>query len=269
MAAIITQLLNDGKLLLVGDIADGHIGGLAINLYAAVLALGVGFVLALPLGVARSSRRRMARWPAQAYIEFVKAMPILLFVFWLYLLLPVITPLSLPATTSAIVCFAIYSSAYLAEVVRAGIESVPEGQYEAAISQGFGSTGALVHVVLPQALRNMIPCFASFLISIFKDTSVLYIIGIADIYELGVAIAEHHPARLAQIYMEMGLMLFVVCFALSSAARWLERRLGMAHCQECEALAWKRGIIQPPSTAWTNKNVSEESPAVLEQTTAG
>jgi len=269
LTAIVSQLLNDGKLLLVGDLADGHIGGLAVNLYAAVLSLGVGFVLALPIGVARSSRLRLARWPAQAYIEFVKAVPILLFVFWLYLLLPVVTPLSLPATASAIVSFAIYSSAYLAEVVRAGIESVPEGQYEAAMSQGFGSTGALVNVVLPQALRNMIPCFASFLISIFKDTSVLYIIGIADIYELGVAITEHHPARLAQVYMEMGVILFVVCYALASAARWLERRLGMAHCQECEALAWERGVIQPPSTTRLNKDTNEASPPRLGQTTAG
>jgi polar amino acid transport system permease protein len=247
VAAEMTPWLTQWKLLLVGPYPEGDLGGLVVNVAAAGIALAAGFVVALPLGAARTSRRRWLRWPALAYIEIIKAIPILLLVFWFYLLLPLVSPLSLPPVASATLSFGIYSSAYLAEVVRAGLESVPPSQRQTALSQGFGPIGSLVHVVLPQALRNMIPCFASFFVSIFKDSSVLYILGVADMIQMGVSLTERSPALLADVYIKMGLLLFAICYAMAAVARALERRFGMASCQACETLAWQRGVVDRPS----------------------
>lgn len=232
--------LQNIKLLLLGPFPDGQLGGLSLNLLVAAGALSLGFLLSLPLGLARKAQTRLLRWPATCLIEAVKAVPVLLLVFWAYLLLPLLFPTDLPPFISALMSFTVYSTVYLAETLRAGIDTIPATQRDAALASGMHYYQWQLHVCLPQAIRRMIPCYASFFISIFKDTSVLYIIGIMDILQYGLTMAESHPDRIMTIYGQMGLCLFVVCQTIGFIAAWLEKRFEMADCQMCRKVVGQR-----------------------------
>lgn len=236
----LSLFLHDMKMLLFGAYPDGSVSGLSLNLLESIGALTLGFLMSLPLGIARKARSRILRWPALGLIESVKAIPVLLLVFWAYLLLPLLSPVDLSPLASALLSFSLYSTVYLAEILRAGIEAIPIAQRDAALASGMHYYQWQLHVCLPQAIRRMIPCYASFFISIFKDTSVLYIIGIMDILQFGLTMSASHPDRIMSIYAEMGLCLFVVCQTIGFAAAWLEKRFEMADCQMCRNVARKQ-----------------------------
>jgi len=246
----LSLLAHDFKLLLFGAFPDGSLGGLSLNLLEAFGALSLGFLLSLPLGIARKANSRIVRWPATCLIETVKAIPVLLLVFWAYLLLPLLFPADLPPLVSALLSFTLYSTVYLAEILRAGIEAIPATQRDAALASGMHYYQWQLYVCLPQAIRRMIPCYASFFISIFKDTSVLYIIGIMDILQFGLTMSASHPDRILPIYGEMGLCLFIVCQSIGFAASWLEKRYEMADCQMCRTVA-RRKTTAPAQTEVT------------------
>ena len=246
----ITMILHDFQILLFGPFPDGPIGGLCLNLLEAFGALGLGFILSIPLGLARKSEFAPTRWLAMVFMETIKAIPILLLVFWAYLLLPQLVPIDLPPLVSALLSFTVYSTVYLAEILRAGLESIPRQQRDAAVASGMHTYQWHLYLSLPQAIRRMIPCYASFFISIFKDTSVLYIIGIMDIIQFGLTMAESHPDRIIHIYGQLGLCLFLVCQILGVLASRLEKRFEMPDCQICRVLD---GIRPAKTEVFVNK----------------
>ena len=152
--------------LLVGAFPQGPLGGLAMTAILAVGGIFGAFWLGLGIGLMRIAKNRRLRWPAMAYIEIIRGTPLLMVVFWFYFLAPVLLGKTLPEAESALVALIVFTSAYIAEIVRAGVESLPKGQMEAARGTGLSHAQAMIHVILPQALFNMIPSFVNQFVSL-------------------------------------------------------------------------------------------------------
>ncbi|MBF6616434.1 amino acid ABC transporter permease [Pollutimonas thiosulfatoxidans] len=210
---------------LVGQYPYGPLGGLALTVILASLAL----VLALPLGVvlafARISPWRAVRWPVSALVFVVRGTPLLMVVFWAYFFLPSVTGVKTDQFTTMLIALVVFDAAYLAEIIRAGIQGLPKGQMESARSLGLGYFRAMRLVVLPQALRNMLPSLVNQFVSTIKETSLGYIIGLAEVSFITSQINTQVMVWPAQIYLVLGLTYFTMCFGLGRFAYWLERRL--------------------------------------------
>lgn len=214
-----------GVYFLVGQFPGGPMGGLALTLLLAVLALLLALPVGVVLGIARLSRRRWLRWPASVLVTFVRGTPLLMVVFWGYFFLPEATGVRTGQFTTMLVALVVFDGAYIAEIVRAGVRGLPAGQAEAARSLGLGQAGALRHVLLPQALRAMLPSLVNQLVSTIKDTTLGYIIGLQELAFVTNQINTldfNHPA---QVFLSCAAAYFILCFGLSRLAFWLERRL--------------------------------------------
>ncbi|WP_019411427.1 amino acid ABC transporter permease [Pseudomonas psychrophila] len=209
---------------LVGQYPNGPLGGLALTLILASAAL----VLAMPLGVlfglARLSPWRWLRWPVTALVFVVRGTPLLMVIFWAYFFLPSLTGFKTDQFTTMLIALVIFDAAYLSEIVRAGVQGLDRGQVEASRSLGFGYWRTMRWVVLPQALRTMLPSLVNQFVSTIKETSLGYIIGLTEISFIASQINTQVFTMPAQVYLILGLTYFVSCFGLSRFAFWLERR---------------------------------------------
>lgn len=220
---VLTEHLPEIRLFLTGGFTGAFPGGLALNITVALCAFTGSFVLAHPLAVARCSSSRIARLTATAYIELVRSIPLLMVLFWFYFGLPILFASSPSPLLSAVFALTFYATAYQAEYIRSGIQSTARGQIDAARSLGFSRIQTLLRVSLPQAHKKMLPCYASYFISLFKDTSALYILGLVDLMQAGLISVERAPARMLEVYLTVGALFFTVCFLASLAASKLER----------------------------------------------
>ncbi len=212
---------------LLGPYPRGDIGGLMLNIIMAFLAIGISFSFGIILGYSRLSCRPYIKFPCIAYIELVRSTPLIMIIFWFYFFLPYIFGRNITIFWSAVISLCVYAAAYQAEIVRAGIMAVPRGQLEAALSTGMSRYGAMRHVILPQAFKMMLPSFVSFFVSLFKDTSITYIIGVIELTQTGIIISQRQPDRMLAAYVSMAIGFWVVCFTMSRLARRLEKRIGV------------------------------------------
>jgi polar amino acid transport system permease protein len=212
---------------LLGPYPNGEIGGLLLNVIMAFLAISISFVFGVVLGYSRLSCRLYIKYPCIAFIEIVRSTPLIMIIFWFYFFLPYLFGGSVTIFWSAVVSLCVYAASYQAEIVRAGIIAVPRGQLEAALSTGLSRYHAMRHIVLPQAFKMMMPSFVSFFVSLFKDTSVTYIIGIIELTQAGIIISQRQPDRMYAAYLSMGIGFWLVCFTMSQLARRLEKRIGV------------------------------------------
>ncbi len=203
------------------------LSGFINTLKLAVLAIGASFVLGVVAGALRLSRSPYLHYPAVVYIEIIRGVPLIMVIFWFYFLAPILAGRPLDNFTSALIAFIVFEAAYLAEIVRAGIQSVPLGQVQAAISTGLTHRQAMGHVILPQAIRNMIPALVTRFIVLFMDTSLAYIIGYRELTRVARIIAERE-FRAFEVYTFIAIVYFVCTYAMSLVAQRLERRLGPA-----------------------------------------
>ncbi len=213
---------------LVGQYPTGPLGGLSLTLLLASLGLTLALPLGIALGIARLSPYRALRWPVTALVMAVRGTPLLMVVFWAYFFLPSVTGVRTGQFTTMLMALVVFDGAYLAEIIRAGILGVPRGQFEGARSLGFGTLGTLRHVVLPQALRNMLPSLVNQFASTIKETSLGYIIGLQEVSLIASEINNLELTKPLPIYLILASSYFLLCFGLSRLAFWLERRLGVA-----------------------------------------
>ncbi len=213
------------KLYLIGSFPQGLIGGLALNVAVALLAFIASFCLGHLLALGRLSRHPALRLACGAYVELVRAVPLLIVLFWFFFLIPVLLRITPSPLLTALIALTAYASAYQAEYIRSGIQSVAAGEIEAARSLGLSPLATWLRVVLPQAHRRMLPTYASYFTSLFKDTSVLYLVGLVDLMQTGLIAAERHPGRMLQAYATVGALFFIVCWLGSRMASGLERWL--------------------------------------------
>lgn len=221
-----TELIDTYWLyFLVGQFPGGPLGGLALTLVLAA----AGLLLALPLGVlfglARVSPWRWVRWPVTALVFVVRGTPLLMVVFWAYFFLPSVTGVKTGQFATMLIALVVFDAAYLAEIVRAGIQGLPCGQLECARALGLSYPRAMRSVVLPQALRSMLPSLVNQFVSTIKETSLGYIIGLAEVSFIATQINTQVFTKPAEVFGILGLTYFVLCFGLSRLAYALERRL--------------------------------------------
>ena len=216
-------VFNNFEYLLVGAWPNGPLGGLALTIYLALIGIFFAFWLGLALGLMRLSTKKIVRWTATIYIEVLRGIPLLMVLFWIYFLLPILANRVMPEIQSAIIAFALFTAAYIAEIVRAGVLSLPNGQMEAARGSGLSHSQAMLYIILPQALRNMIPSFVNQFVSLTKDTSLAYVIGITELTRTATQIDNRTVVASAELYLTIGVMYFVICWALTSLSRKLEK----------------------------------------------
>ncbi len=199
------------------------LGGLYLTFQLATLAIGGGLAWGTILALARLSRQRWLSLPATAYVHFFRGLPLILVIFWLYFLTPVITGQKLNEFAAAALSFVIYESAYFAEIVRAGIQSVSRGQTMAGLAAGLTALQLLRHVILPQAVRNMRPSIVTHSVVIFQDTSLAYVIGLREFLRR-VNLVDAREARSVELYLFAGVVYFCLCAAGTMASHYLEHR---------------------------------------------
>lgn len=207
------------------------------TLKAAAYALVLAFVLGIVLAFGRLSSRAWLRLPAVAVIEFFRGVPLLLLIFFFFLGFPLALDITLPALWALVLGLTLYNGAVIAEIIRAGILSLPRGQTEAALAIGLTRSQTLRIVLLPQAIRIMLPALISQLIVLLKDTSLGFVVGYVELLRYGqrVAIFLDNPI---QILTLLALIYIAVNFALSRLAIYVESRqrarLGAAAEAEAE-----------------------------------
>lgn len=221
------EQFSNWKFYLIGAYPVGEIGGLVLNISMAILSLIISFIIGAFFGFGRLSCRRYISYPCSLYIETIRATPVILIIFWFYFFIPSILGKNISLFWSAVIALSIYATAYQAEIVRAGVLAVQKGQMEAALSCGMTRFQAIKTIILPQAFKKMIPSFVSFFISLFKDTSVTYIIGVIELTQTGIIVSQRQPDKMFAAYLCMAIGYFVVCYSMSHVARVLEKRLGM------------------------------------------
>jgi polar amino acid transport system permease protein len=209
----------------IGRYPKGTLGGVGLTLYLAVVSLALSFIGGLVLGLLSVSRNRLLRWGAMTVIQTIRGMPLLMVIFWMFFLLPAMLGGGMTAAWTIIVALTLFTSAYMSEIVRAGITGIPKGQMEAAISTGLSHGQAMFYIILPQALRNMIPSFVNQFVSMIKDTSLAFIVGVTELTQIATQINNRTMLYPTEIFIFIAVIYFIMCFAFTELSRWLERRL--------------------------------------------
>jgi general L-amino acid transport system permease protein len=208
-------------------------GGLPITLILTVFAIGLGFPIAILLALGRRSELPVVASVCTLWIELIRGLPLLSLLLVASLMLPIFLPewLLPDKLTRAIVALTAFAAAYLAEVIRGGLQAVPRGQFEAATALGLGYWRTQALVVLPQAIRIVIPALANTIIVMVKNTSLVLVVGLFDLISSGkAALADPDwPSPTAETYIFIGALYFVLAFSFARFADFLESRRPASH----------------------------------------
>ncbi|MEM6614027.1 MAG: amino acid ABC transporter permease [Cyanobacteria bacterium P01_C01_bin.72] len=203
-----------------------RVSGLMLTIPVAIISILLCFPFGVLLALGRQSDLPVIRWLSIAYIELVRGVPLITIIFMAQVMLPLVLPpdVRLDRIIRAIAGFTLFSAAYLAENVRGGLQSIPRGQREAAKALGLNSVYALWFIILPQALKTVIPSMVGQFIALFKDTSLLAIVGMTDLLGMSQSILANpkYLGRYGEVYLFVAAIYFVCCYAMSAASRKLE-----------------------------------------------
>ncbi len=207
--------------LFVGDLARGEPGGLLLTLEISVLAIVVSTVMGAVIGVMRVSKSRWISVPAAIYVLLLRNVPVIILIFWAYFVPPY---LGWQTSQFASVAFALtlFTAAYIAEIIRGGIKSVSPGTVMAARALGLSNFETQLWIVLPQAIHKMIPALTGRYITVVKNTSLAFLIGLSDLTEIGKEINARLLTAPIELYSTLLLFYFVVNRGLSAMTGSLE-----------------------------------------------
>ncbi|GER66721.1 putative glutamine ABC transporter permease protein GlnP [Weizmannia acidilactici] len=200
--------------------------GFAVTLKVAIVAIVLSFIFGCILGILRYAKIPVVSHVVALVVEVIRNLPLILIIFFTYFALPEIG-IKMSVTMAAIAALTVFESAMIAEIVRGGLNSIPKGQIEAARSSGLSYIQTLWYIILPQALKKMIPPLVSQFISLLKDTSLAIIISLPELLHnaKGVYNGESGAKYIIPILLLAGFMYFIVNYLLSILARRLEKRL--------------------------------------------
>ena len=198
--------------------------GLGVTVLYTVASILAGLVIGLGVGLMRLSRSWFVNAPLIAYIEAFRCTPLLVQIIWFYYALPVLVGLDIPAAVAGFLVLSLYTGAFYAEIVRGGVLSIERGQWDAARAIGMRRRQVLPTVILPQAIKRMIPPFMNQSIIQLKNTSLVSTIAVSDLLYQGTLItsATYRPL---ETYTTVAVIYFAVLFPLTLAAQAVERRL--------------------------------------------
>jgi His/Glu/Gln/Arg/opine family amino acid ABC transporter permease subunit len=197
--------------------------GLLTTIRICSLAMVLGVVLGGALGLMSLSRFAPARWLVMAYVDFIRGTPLLIQIFLVYFALPVIG-VNLPEFWAGVIALGLNAAGFIAEIVRAGVGSIEKGQAEAARSIGMRHGQVLVHVLLPQSLRAVVPPATNELITLVKGSALLSVISVYELTRAGQAIIAVHFAPF-EIFLLIAAYYYLTISVLAWLSRWIERRL--------------------------------------------
>lgn len=207
------------------------LAGMKTTLEITLVAIIVGVVWGTLLALARLSGNVILARLAAAYVNLFRSIPLLMVILWFYLIVPQflksafgVAPSTDIRMLSALVAFSLFEAAYYSEIIRAGIQSIPRGQLSAALALGLSRAEAMRLVILPQAFRNMLPLLLTQAIILFQDTSLVYVIGLADFFGAAYKVGDR-DGRLVELLLFAGLAYFVICYAASLLVRQLQKKL--------------------------------------------
>lgn len=221
-------MFSDLQVLADGNNFQRLLMGLGVSIQIALASMGLSIVLGTLLGVVMSSPSKIVRVITQTYLQFVRIMPQLVLLFLVYFDATRAWGLNLDARVAAVIVFTLWGTAELGDLVRAAIESVPRHQYLSAAALGIGGHALYRHVVLPQALRGLIPATINLTNRMIMTTSLVALIGVVEVLKVAQQIIDanrfEYPSAALWIYGVVFLLYFLVCFPISLAARKLEER---------------------------------------------
>ena len=208
-------------------------GGFMINLILAAIAIFAGFPLGILLALGRASSYKLIKLISTLYIEVIRGAPLVAWLLLAWFVLPKFLPnlfglSDLNIVVRAMIVLSLFASAYIAEVIRGGLQSIPRGQEEASFALGMNSISTTIFIVLPQAIKIVIPTVVSTFIAIFKDTSLVFILAITDLLRIGRLIPEQQQAffgKSIESLCVVALLFWVVSLVLSQISRTIEKKL--------------------------------------------
>lgn len=198
--------------------------GLGVTIAFTVGIVLIGLVVGLVAGLGRLAPYAIVRWIAQAYIEVFRCTPVLVQLVWFYYALPILSGIDMSATAAAMLALSLYGGAFYAEIIRGGIVSIDAGQREAAEALGMTPGQSMRRIILPQAIKRMIPPLMNQSIIQFKNTSLVSVLAVPDLLYQGQAIA-HDTYRPLETYSLVAVIYFAVLFPLTLLVQYLERRM--------------------------------------------
>ena len=204
------------------------LAGLWMTFKISMITIFFGSILGVVIGMLRTLNSWMINIPLGAYVHALRGTPFLIHLYVIYFMLPAtgISWLQLDAFPAAIIALSLYTSTYVAEIVRSAIQAVPRGQSEAARSTGMNALQAMWYVILPQAIKLMIPPMGGVYVIIIKGTSIVSVIGIAELVRAGEHATQRHPRELMLIYGMTALLYFAYCYPVLRFAKWAEKKYG-------------------------------------------
>jgi|AGTN01.2.fsa_nt_gi amine acid ABC transporter, permease protein, 3-TM region, His/Glu/Gln/Arg/opine family len=214
---------------MTGDLlSKGVVGGLALTLILSVLAIVFSTILGTIIALMRQSRSPLISAPAIVYVQIMRNIPVLILMFWVYFLPPQLFAIETSPFLSVTVALTLFSAAYIAEILRGGMRALPAGAAEAAHALGMGRFATYAYVILPHAFHTMLPALVGRYIVTVKNTSIAFLIGLADVTEIGRQISSRLMTAPVEVYLTLMIIYFVVNRLLSLAAGRLEnkRRFG-------------------------------------------
>jgi general L-amino acid transport system permease protein len=204
--------------------------GFLLTLLVALVSIVLSFPFGVLLALGRQSSLPVIRTVSTGYIELIRGLPLIGILFMAQVMLPLLLPpqITVDQLVRAIAGLSLFSAAYLAETVRGGLQSIPNGQWEASKALGLSTPLTLGLIVLPQALRTVVPAIVGQFISLFKDTALLSIVGLVELTGIARSITSQaeYLGRYGEVYLVLGLMYWLFCYGMSLASRRLERPSG-------------------------------------------
>lgn len=214
-----------GLILLIGQYPHGPLGGLAMTLILSAATLILTLPLAILVGLARTSPLPWLANIAAAYVNTIRGLPLLLVIFWAYFAVPLLAGKGISPFTTMLCALVAYETAYLGEVVRAGITALPKGQTEASKALGLRYWDTMKSVILPQALVNMIPSILNQFVVVVKNTSLAYIIGVDELTNAAYQINGQLLTKPFEVYALLAITYFCVCALLTAGVDLIQKRI--------------------------------------------
>ncbi|WP_374717573.1 amino acid ABC transporter permease [Neobacillus sp.] len=209
------------------DHFDTYLEGFKNTILASIIGLIGSFIIGVIIAVMRIAPIKPFNWIGTAYVEFIRNIPLLIIAFFFYVGLPAVG-IQLNGFVAGTIALAIYTASFIAEAIRAGILSVPKGQMEAARSSGLTYLQAMKAVILPQAIKIVIPPIGNQFINLVKNSSILGIIAGLDLMYFGDIVSSHTFVTF-DVYIFVGLFYLVLTIPLSYGVRYLEKRLAKSY----------------------------------------
>jgi len=232
---LIGWLLLSGGLFGLKEVGTQKWGGLMVTLIITYLSISISLPLGTLLALGRRSKMYILSSFCIAFIETLRGVPLVAVLFIANVMFPLFLPgdMVIDKFVRALVAVALFTSAYIAEVIRGGLQAVPESQYEAARALGLGHASTILLVILPQAYRLVVPAIVNTLIGMFKDTSLVYIISMYDLLGIIRTVSLQAkwitPQTPATAFMFAGIIYWIFCFAMSHYGRYIERYMNRPH----------------------------------------